>query len=332
MSHLAFKYPFFLLLFAPYAALIFFYWRRRRSGDFPLSVSSEMITGRRTGFRTGTYGKLVLLRFASLALLIFAMAGPGRGITYTSIKNEGIDIMLALDLSSSMAGEDFQPDNRLEVARRVLNDFISKRRNDRIGLVVFATDAFFQCPLTVDYDVIKEIVADLEYKTKRGESSTAIGDAIALAASRMAESRTKSRIILLITDGVNNSGDVDPEVAAKACAAAGIKVYTVGIGKEGPVPYSGSFGGLGPKQYINNQFDGTVLQKIAEMTGGRYYRAQSSGLFWENMSDIDSLEKSEIETGTYYEFENRNTLPLAAGVILFLLEILLKSAVYRKIP
>lgn len=331
MSHLAFKYPFFLLLFIPYVVLIYLYRRRRRYGEFPLSVSSDQVTGRRLSWRTRTYLLLIILRFASMALLIFAMAGPGRGITYTSIKNQGIDIMVALDLSTSMMGEDFQPDNRLEVAKKVVNSFIDKRVNDRIGLVVFAGDAYFQCPLTVEHDIIKEIIADLDFKRGR-QDGTAIGDAVALAASRMKESKAKSRIILLITDGMNNRGEIDPETAAKACASAGIRVYTVGIGKDGRVPYPGPLGSIGPRHYETNQFDGTALEKISETTGAKYYRAQSSGVFWENISDIDNLEKSETETNSYYEFESRNTLPLALGVILFLLEIILRSAVYRKIP
>lgn len=331
MSHLAFKYPWFLLLFVPYAALLYFYWRRVGKGEFPLSVSSDRVTGRRESFRTRTYGKLIILRFLSLGLLIFAMAGPGRGITYTSIKNQGIDIMIALDLSSSMTGEDFQPDNRLAVAKKVVGSFIARRVNDRIGLVVFAGDAYFQCPLVLEHEIISDIVADLEYKSGE-QDGTAIGDALALAASRMAESRARSRIILLITDGMNNRGEIDPETAAKACASADIKVYTVGIGKEGRVPYPGPFGDIGPRRYLNNQFDGTTLQKIADITGGKYYRAESSGVFWDRMNDIDNLEKSEVAANTYYEFESRNTLPLAAGVALFLLEIILRSAVYRKIP
>ena len=331
MSGLAFKYPAFLLLLVPLAALIFYYYRRSAAGEMPFAVSSAKTVCVRRSFRTATYGRLWMVRAASIVFLVVALAGPGRGITSTSIKTRGIDIMVALDLSGSMEGEDFQPDNRLNVAKKVIGGFIEKRQGDRIGLVIFAADAYFQCPLTIEHEIIGEIVADLDFRSV-GNDGTAIGDAIALAASRMTESKAASRIILLITDGMNNRGEVDPETAAKACAAAGIRVYTVGIGKDGPVPYPGPFGSLGPKRYLTGNFDGTVLEKVAGITGGKYYRAQSSGVFWQNISDIDALEKSDAVVNTYYEFENRAGVPFAAGVILFFLEIFLRSAVYRKLP
>lgn len=325
MSHLAFKYPLFLLLLVPYAAAIFYYYRRSAAGEMPFAVSSEKVAGVRRSFRTASYPWLWILRAISILLLVIALAGPGRGITYTSIKTRGIDIMVALDLSGSMRAEDFQPDNRLAVAKRVVRGFIEKRPGDRIGLVVFAGNAYFQCPLTIEHDIISEIVDDLDFRSVE-DDGTAIGDAVALAASRMAESKAASRIILLITDGMNNSGEVDPETAAKACAAAGIRVYTVGIGKDGLVPFPG------PQRFIKGEFDGAALEKVAKITGGKYYRAQAEGVFWQNINDIDALEKSDAAVNTYYEFESREGIPLALGVILFFLEILLRSAVYRKLP
>ncbi len=331
MSHLAFKYPYFLLLFVPYAALLWYRYRRGGTGDLQVSVSSKEVTGVKSAFRAATYGKLDILRYASLALLIIALAGPGRGITYSSIKNYGIDIMLVLDLSGSMRGEDFQPENRLTVAKKVVDKFVEGRPVDRMGLVVFAGDAYLQCPLTAEHGIIREILGELDFDTVDGDG-TAIGDAVTLAASRMTEGGARSKVILLITDGMNNRGEIDPETAARTCASAGIKVYTVGIGKDGLVPYPGPFGSVGPKNYIRNHFDGKLLAKVAEITGGRYYRAESSGVFSDNMNEIDRLEKTETETVSYFEFENRTGLPLVAGAILFFTEILLRSAVYRKLP
>lgn len=327
MSQLAFKYPLFLVLLVPFAAVIFYYYRSSAAGEMPFAVSSEKITGVQRSLRTATYPWLWILRAVSILLLIIALAGPGRGITYTNVKTHGIDIMVALDLSGSMQNEDFKPDNRLGVAKRVVRSFIERRQGDRIGLVVFAENAYFQCPLTIEHDIVDEIVDDLDFGSAGRIGTTAIGDAISLAASRMIESKAASRIILLITDGVNNSGEVDPETAAKACAAAGIRVYTVGIGsdtKEVPVLF-------GPRT-VPSEFDGAALEKVAEITGGKYYRAQAAGVFWQNINDIDVLEKSDAEINTYYEFESRAGVPLTLGVILFFFEIFLRSAVYRKLP
>ncbi|NLV67945.1 MAG: VWA domain-containing protein [Spirochaetes bacterium] len=326
MSNLEFKYPFFLLLLVPWAAAIFYYYKSSVRGEMPFAVSSRESAGVRKSLRTATYPWLWIFRAVSILLLIISMAGPGRGITYTNVKTRGIDIMVALDLSGSMRNEDFKPDNRLAVAKKVVRGFIERRPGDRIGVVVFARNAYFQCPLTIEHDIVNEIVNDLDFRSV-DDDGTAIGDALALAASRMAESSAASRIVLLITDGMNNSGEVDPGTAAKACAAAGIRVYTVGIGSD-KKEVRGIFG----SRTVPSDFDGTALEEVAQITGGKYYRATSSGLFWQNISDIDLLEKSDATVNTYYEFESRAGLPLAAGVFLFFLEILLRSAVYRKLP
>ncbi len=332
MGSLEFRFPYFLLLLIPYAAMIYVYFRgrysRRRAA---IPVSSASIVKRTESFRTRTYGYLDYLRFASLLLLIIALAAPGRGVNYSSVKNTGIDIMIALDLSNSMQGKDFQPDNRLEVAKRVLNGFVQKRPNDRIGLVVFGVDAYLQSPLTIEHDIITDIVNDLDFDTIDGRG-TAIGDAVALAASRMIDSKAKSKIILLITDGDNNRGEIDPETAAKSCAEMGIKVYTVGIGKEGTVPYPNPAGSIFPDQYVNNTLNIESLKKIAEITGAQFYRAESSGVFWENINDIDRLEKSEVDVRTWHEFYDRSGGFLIAALAFFFIEILLRSVVYRKVP
>jgi Ca-activated chloride channel family protein len=332
MGNLEFRFPWFLLLFIPYAGIISWYFygkiSRRRAA---LPVSSASIIKKSESFRTRTYGYVDYLRFASLFFLIIALAAPGRGVNYSSIKNTGIDIMIALDLSLSMQAKDFQPDNRLEVAKRVLGSFVQKRRSDRIGLVVFGVDSYLQSPLTVEHEIITDIVGELDFDSVDGRG-TAIGDAIALAASRMIDSKAKSRIVLLITDGENNRGEIDPETAAKSCAEMGIKVYTVGIGKEGRVPYPNPAGPMFPDQYVNSSFNVTELQKIADVTGAKFYRAESTGVFWENINDIDRLEKSEVDIRTWHEFYDRSGGFLIAGLALFFLEILLRSVVYRKVP
>ena len=332
MEHLGFKYPLFLLLLIPlFIHIYFFIFKGTGRRSSAIAVSSSEIQKKRESIKTKTYPYIGYLRIISLLLLILALAAPGKKIDYTSIKNQGLDIMIALDLSGSMRGEDFQPDNRLEVAKRVVSDFINKRQSDHIGLVVFAGDAYLQSPLTVDHEIIKDILSDLDF-TSVDEDGTAIGDAIALSASRMMESKAKGKMILLITDGVNNRGEIDPETAAKTCSGLGIKVYTVGIGRDGDVPYPNPAGPMFPKQYLRNQFNEESLKSTAETTGGAYFRAESTGLFTASMEQIDKLEKSEIDLKVYHEFDDRSGWILLAGISLFFIEILLRSLFYRKLP
>jgi Ca-activated chloride channel homolog len=332
VSGFEFKNPLLLILMVPYAAGVAWYILGGLSRREPaIAVSSERVINKRSSIRASTYRYLPVLRMLAVLLLILAISRPGRGVNYTSVKTPGIDIVLTLDVSDSMMGEDFMPKNRLEVERLVVKDFVARRSSDRIGMVVFSGDAYLQCPPTIEYSLLNEILDDLDFNTVE-EDGTAIGDALALAASRLTESKAKSRVILLITDGMNNRGSVDPETAAGMCAGAGIRVYTVGIGKDGQVPYPASAGLFRGKRYIMNHFDGTVLQKIADVTGGKYYRADSSGVLWQNIHDIDRLEKTDVEARVYYEFYDRFQYFLIAAAALFFIEIILRSVVYRKLP
>ncbi|HOO73358.1 MAG TPA: VWA domain-containing protein [Spirochaetota bacterium] len=332
MTQLEFKNPLLLLLLVPYVLMAgWYFYARVYRRDSAVALSSERVLNLRRSFRVATYRFLPAFRFAAILLLLVAVARPGKGIHYSSVKNLGIDIMIALDVSGSMMGEDFQPKNRLEVAKQVVADFIGRRSSDRVGMAVFAGEAYLQCPLTVEHDMLTDIVSEIDFTTV-GTDGTAIGDAIALSAARMSDDKAKSRIILLLTDGMNNRGAIDPETAANACKDMGVKIYCVGIGKEGKVPYPGQGGLFFGKRYMMNHFDETLLREISEKTGGRFYRAQSSGVLWENISDIDRLEKSEVEVKVYHEFHDRFQYLLAAAMALFFIEILLRSVVYRKIP
>lgn len=327
-----FKNPEFLFLLIPFAGAVFWYvYSRLYLKGAAIAVPSEAIVSGERSFRVRTYRYLPALRFLAVLFLILALARPGKGVTYTSVKNLGIDIMVALDVSGSMKGEDFQPKNRLMVAKQVLKDFVAKRKSDRIGLVVFAGEAHFQCPLTIEHQMITDIVDEIDFDSVP-EDGTAIGEALALSASRMIESRASSKIILLLTDGMNNRGTIDPETAAKLCGESGIKVYTVGIGKEGRVRYPAGTGFLFGRQYLYNHFDETGLRKIADATSGKFYRATSGGVLWENIRDIDRLERSEFDTRQYYEFYDRFQVFLAIAMGLFFLEVLLRSVLYRKVP
>lgn len=332
MYGIEFKNPAFLWLLAPFAAMVFYYlWKRLYGRETAVAISSEKIIKKRDSIRVRTYRFLPALRFLSIFFLIIAMARPGKGIDYSSIKNLGIDIMITLDVSDSMMGEDFQPKNRLSVAKQVVKDFIEKRKSDRIGMVVFSGEAYLQCPLTLEHQMITDIIEDIDFKTVE-EEGTAIGEALALTASRMMDSAAKSKIVLLLTDGVNNRGSIDPETASKMCAGLGIKVYTVGIGKEGRVPYPAGEGIFKFKRYLFNQFNEEGIKNISEVTGGKFYRATSSGVLWENIKDIDRLEKSEVEMREYHEFYDRFQIFLVLACALFFIEIILRSVFYRKIP
>jgi len=332
MGQIEFKNPLFLLLLVPYAAMVLWYlYRRYYNRESAFAASSESMVKRRDSFRSMTYRFIPALRFIAILLIILSLARPGKGIDYSSVKNLGIDIMIALDASGSMQGEDFQPQNRLAVAKQVIKDFIDKRKSDRLGMVVFAGEAYLQCPLTVERPMIQDIVDEIDFESVP-VNGTAIGDAIALAASRMIDSKAKSKIILLLTDGMNNKGKIDPETAAKTAADLGIRIYCVGIGKDGLVPYPNPHSLFFGKRYEQNQFDETALREIAKATGGKFYRATSGGVLWDNIRDIDRLERSEIETRQYHEFYDKFHLFLAAGISLFLLEVVLRAAVYRKIP
>ncbi len=332
MTGFEFKTPIAFLLLLPYLCLVYsLYFGKRGRGSASVRISSKMLLHGKRGWKAGTYPVLNILRLLAIPILIFALAGPGRGLDYSSIKNRGIDIMIALDLSASMRGEDFQPKNRLVVAKQVVNDFIDRRKNDRIGLVVFAGEAYLQCPLTMEHDMLKEIVTDLDFDTVRVDG-TAIGDALALSAARMMDSKAKSRMVLLITDGMSNRGTIDPETAAGTCAEIGVKVYSVGIGKNGKVSLSGTGNAFFGKRYLVNHFDETTLKEVSKVTGGKFYRAKSTGVFWEKIRDIDRLEKSEIDLKVYHDFVDKSEIFILLGIALFFLEIILRAAVFRKVP
>ncbi len=327
-----FQNPAYLLLLLPLALMVFWYlYRKLYRRGAAIAVSSERIMTRRPSLRVRLYPYLPVLRVLVLVLLIVALARPGKGTSESSVKSSGIDIMLALDVSDSMMGQDFQPKNRLEVAKTVIKDFISRRKTDRIGLVIFSGEAYLQCPLTIDHEILRDILEEVDFGSVE-EEGTAIGEAVTLAASRMMDSRARSRVILLLTDGMNNRGSIDPETSARACGDLGIRVYTVGIGKEGRVPYPADAAFLFGKRYMVNHFDESILKSMAQLTGARFYRATSSGVLWEKIRDIDRLEKSEVEVKFFHEFSDRFQFFLILAAFIFFAEIMLRSVFFRKVP
>ena len=275
-----------------------------------------------------------LLRYSAMALIIFALAQPQEGNKQTEIVSTGVDIVLALDTSGSMQALDFEKDHkridRLEVVKDVVGEFISKRDHDRIGMVVFGDEAFTQCPLTLDHNILLSFLDKLEIGI--AGDSTAIGSAIGIAVKRLKDLKSKSKVIILLTDGRNNAGQLLPLQAAEAAKAFGIKVYTVGVGTRGKAPFlvDSLFG----KQYVyqNVDIDEKSLQTIAEMTKAKYFRATDLESLESIYEQIDQLEKSEVKTIDHSEYKELFAYFLVPGILLFLIEILLTNTRLQRIP
>jgi len=245
------------------------------------------------------------------------------------IKTEGIDIMMALDISSSMLAEDLKP-NRIEAAKKVAEEFIDSRPNDRIGLVVFGGESFTQCPLTTDHSVLKNLFAGIQSGILA--DGTAIGEGLGTAVNRIRNSRAKSKVVILLTDGVNNIGSIAPETAGEIAKTFGIRVYTIGVGTRGMAPYpvKSPFGIQ--YQNVEVQIDEPVLKKIAGETDGKYFRATNTGKLKEIYSEIDKLEKTKIDVTEFHNY-TEEFYPLALGALLLLvLDILLRFTLFKKLP
>jgi Ca-activated chloride channel family protein len=272
------------------------------------------------------------LRVGGLALLVVAFARPQSGRHEEEMLTEGIDIVLSVDISGSMRTEDFRPKNRLEVAKDVVSQFVRGRRNDLIGLVVFAANAYTRCPLTLDYGVLLDLLRRVEI-APREEDGTAIGMGLATAAARLKDARGKSKVIILLTDGRNNRGEIDPLSGARLAQALGIKVHTIGVGTEGKAPYPIDDPILG-RRYIEVEadIDEDTLQAIARATGGRYFRAVDSRSLQTIFSTIDAMETSEIRVRGYTRYTELFPWFLYPGAALILAELLLGATVLRRIP
>ncbi len=274
---------------------------------------------------------LSILRILAVAFLFVAMARPQAGSQQRDITAEGIDIVLALDISSSMKAEDFKPHNRLYVAKEEIESFIQRRTNDRIGLVVFARAAFTQCPLTLDYGILRDFLAQVNFG--QIEDGTAIGLAVASSVNRLKNSEAKSKVIVLLTDGVNNVWEIDPVTAANIAETMGIKVYTIGVGKTGNVMMPVDDPIFGKRYvYVPSEIDEETLQKIADVTGGMYFRARSGEELNKIYEEIDRLEKTKIEINEYIQYRELFFEWLLAGFALLIAEIFLGQTWLRKIP
>ena len=334
MSGLTFADPGYFFLLALIPLLVYWYWRRRpkQMGELQVSTIEGFLNVSKT-WRSRFRHLLFAFRVLAFILIIVAMARPQSTSRGENVTTEGIDIILAADISGSMLAEDFKP-NRIEAAKAVAQDFIDGRPNDRIGLVVFAGESFTQCPLTIDHPVVKNQLKEI--KSGMITDGTAIGTGLATSVSRLKDSPasggTKSRVIILMTDGVNNRGFIDPMTAAGIAQEFGIRVYTIGVGTMGlaPYPVQTPFG----VRYQNMQveIDEALLQKIADQTGGKFFRATDNRKLKAIYDEIDRLEKSKIEVTQFRRHkEEFYTAGIFASVLL-LIEIVAAQTVFRKIP
>ena len=307
-------------------ALPVIWWWRRRHKHTGITFSRVSVLAAIVGPRRRWNRVLAGLRNLMLLMAVLALARPRAGARAENITSEGINIVIAIDLSSSMLSEDFQPDNRLEVAKRTVKQFIAERTSDRIGIVAFAAEALTQVPLTTDYPVVNAAVDNLQ--AGQLEDGTAIGTAIATAANRLREAPGRSRVMILLTDGVNNRGSIDPRTAARAAAEFGIKIYTIGVGTEGmaPVPVGRGLFGL---RYENRpvEIDEALLTDVANITGGKYFRARDAAALRRIYSQIDELERVPVQTKTYVRYTELYRWPL--GLALFSLVAELGLAVFK---
>ncbi len=304
-------------------------WANRRSGALRFSA---LETVRDTGEGASRWRRQVpwLLRILALVALVVAMARPQTGISSESVTTEGIDIVLAMDVSSSMLAEDLEP-NRLEAAKEVAAAFVQGRPNDRIGLVAFAAEAYTQAPLTLDHGVIVDLLDDLEVGMI--EDGTAVGMGLATAVKRLETSDAASKVVVLLTDGRNNRGEIGPATAAQAAEALGVKVYTIGAGSRGTarVPVDDPLMG---RRYVTMRvdIDEASLRNVAETTGGRYFRATDRESLETVYAEIDALETTEMEVEHYTRYGERFPFFLAAGFLLLVTEVGLAQTVFRKLP
>jgi len=330
LKGITFAYPWVLYFLAVIPLLVGWYFLKGRKVQSSvkyssLSIFKDVPTTMRERLRHIPFA----VRLIAIGLLIVALARPQSFTSGENVTTEGIDIAMVLDISGSMLAEDFKP-NRLDAAKNVIDEFVEGRTTDRIGLVVFSREAFTQCPLTIDYSVLRNLLLDI--RSGMIQDGTAIGNAIANGVNRLKESDAKSKIIILLTDGVNNAGEVDPVSAAEIAKAFGIRIYTIGVGTRGEAPYPVQTPFGTRYQMVPVEIDEAMLTKIADITGGEYFRATSNRALQEIYKKIDQLEKTKIEITSYKNASEKYHSWLWGGLILLIVELGLSRTILRKLP
>jgi len=324
-----------ILLFIPLVVVLILLLRRHGKQPALRFSSMDLLSGFSESWKTRLVRQRIFLRFLAIVVFIIALSGPRKVLEETQITAEGIDIVLAIDASGSMAAEDFTINgkrlNRLAVIKDVIKEFIKNRKADRIGMVAFGALAYTICPLTTDYDWLIENLNRVELGLV--EDGTAIGSGIASSVARLKDSKAKSKVIILLTDGVNNAGKMDPLSAARVAQARGIKTYTIGAGSKGFVPFPmRDLWGRTVYQDVRIDLDEETLKEIARLTNGAYFRATDTESLREIYKQIDALEKTRIEQTGYKEYKELFPWFLRAGLGLLLIELILFNTVLLRIP
>jgi Ca-activated chloride channel homolog len=329
ISNIHFAKPWFFALFAGIPVLIYFYLRPPVRTQGSMLVSGVKAFGSGRSWKTMLRHILFVLRMLALACIITALARPQTGSEQQITSGEGIDIVFCLDISGSMLAQDFTP-SRMEAAKQVVSEFIDNRPTDRMGLVIFAGESFTMCPLTTDHAQLKSQL----YTVQSGllEDGTAIGSGLATGVERLRSSASKSKVIILLTDGEDNGGRLDPNTALEIAKSFGVRVYTIGVGTEGfaPVPIQTSSGIVMQKEKVS--IDEKLLTKIANETRGKYFRATDNESLTAIYKEIDRLEKSKFEVSTFTHFTEKFLPFVLAAVICLVLEYILRFTLFRKFP
>lgn len=331
MGRIEFAYPafFYVLILVPLMA-VWYFWKGRK-GTAPLSLSGfENLDDSLGSARIWLRHVLAFLRMVVVVLIVVVLARPQSSNQWEQVTTEGIDIVMCMDVSGSMQAMDFKP-NRLEASKNVGIEFVNARQNDRFGLVVFAGESFTQCPMTTDRAVMINFMKDIDFGII--EEGTAIGMGLATAVNRIKDSKAKSKVIILLTDGVNNRGDVGPVTAAELAAGYGIRVYTIGIGSQGNalMPMQDVFGRT-ITQSVPVEIDEEVLKEIASTTDGMYFRATDNNKLREIYKEIDQMEKTRLDVKQFSKKKEEYFPFLLAALLVLLGEILLRYTFFRTIP
>lgn len=329
-NNITFAYPWILYTLAILPLMFIWYWYRGRKKEPSINYSSLNIFKKIPANWKELLRHLpFILRCISVGLLIVALARPQSFSSGENIYTEGIDIAMVLDISGSMLAEDFRP-NRLGAAKNVIDEFIQGRTTDRIGLVIFSREAFTQCPLTIDYTVLRNLLKDI--KSGMIEDGTAIGNAIANGVNRLKDSNAKSKVLILLTDGINNAGEVNPVSAAQIAKSFDIRIYTIGVGTRGEAPYPVQTPFGLKYQMMPVEIDEAVLKEIAVLTDGQYFRATNNKTLSQIYSEIDQMEKTRVEVTSYRNAKELFYPWLLGGLLILIFEVGLSRSLLRRLP
>ena len=330
LSDVTFAYPWILYLLIILPLMLVWYWFRGRKKEPSINYSSIRIFKSVTpNWKERLRHLPFILRCLAVGILIIALARPQSFSSGENIFTEGIDIAMVLDISGSMLAEDFRP-NRLEAAKNVIDEFVQGRSTDRIGLVIFSREAFTQCPLTIDYSVLRNLLNEI--KSGMIDDGTAIGNAIANGVNRLKDSDSKSKIIILLTDGINNAGEVNPVSAAQIAKTFGIRIYTIGVGTRGEAPYPVQTPFGLKYQMVPVEIDEAILKEISSSTNGQYFRATNNKTLSQIYSEIDKMEKTRIEVTSYRNAKELYYSWLLGGLALLIFEIGISRTLLRRLP